>query len=157
MKNIYSVIKDADPYIKFVFITGVSKFSKVSLFSGLNNLKDITLSKEYSAICGYTQEDLETVFAKRLHDVDLEKVRKWYNGYKWLGKEVYNPFDILLYLDSKEFRSYWFETATPTFLIKLLETGQYYIPDLCNLSAGEEIIGSFDVEDIKIETLLFQT
>jgi len=157
LKNIYSVIKDADPYIKFVFITGVSKFSKVSLFSGLNNLKDITLSKEYSAICGYTQEDLETVFAKRLHDVDLEKVRKWYNGYKWLGKEVYNPFDILLYLDSKEFRSYWFETATPTFLIKLLETGQYYIPDLCNLSAGEEIIGSFDVEDIKIETLLFQT
>jgi hypothetical protein len=157
LKNIYSVIKDSDPYIKFVFITGVSKFSKVSLFSGLNNLNDITLAREYSAICGYTQEDLETVFAERLEGVDLGEVRKWYNGYNWLGEEVYNPFDILLYLDSKEFRNYWFETATPTFLIKLLETGRYYIPDLYSLSAGEEIIGSFDVDDIKAETLLFQT
>ena len=157
LKSIYSVIKDSDPYIKFVFITSVSKFSKVSLFSGLSNLNDITLAREYSAICGYTQEDLETVFAERLEGVDLGEVRKWYNGYNWLGEEVYNPFDILLYLDSKEFRNYWFETATPTFLIKLLETGQYYIPDLYSLSAGEEIIGSFDVDDIKAETLLFQT
>ena len=153
LKNIYSVIKDSDPYLKFVFITGVSKFSKVSLFSGLNNLKDITIDRKYSSICGYTQEELESVFADRLHGVDLDQVRKWYNGYNWLGEEVYNPFDILLYLDSKEFRSYWFETATPTFLIKLLETGQYYIPNLYNLSAGEEIIGSFDVDDIKVETL----
>jgi len=110
-----------------------------------------------SFICGYTQEELETVFADRLEGVDLEKVRKWYNGYNWLGERVYNPFDILLYLNSKEFRNYWFETATPTFLIKLLEAGQYYIPDLSHLSAGEEIIGSFEVEDIRVETLLFQT
>jgi hypothetical protein len=121
LKNIYSVIKDADPYIKFVFITGVSKFSKVSLFSGLNNLEDITLAKEYSAICGYTQQELETVFAERLQGVNLNEVRKWYNGYNWLGEEVYNPFNILLYLKNREFRNYWFETATPTFLIKLLE------------------------------------
>ena len=157
LKNFYSVIKDSGQYIKFVFITGVSKFSKVSLFSGLNNLEDITLEKKYSSICGYTQEELETVFADRLEGVDLEKVRKWYNGYNWLGERVYNPFDILLYLNSKEFRNYWFETATPTFLIKLLEAGQYYIPDLSHLSAGEEIIGSFEVEDIRVETLLFQT
>ena len=156
LKNIYSVIKDSDPYIKFVFITGVSKFSKVSLFSGLNNLEDITLAARYSSICGYTQKELETVFADYLKGVDLNEVRKWYNGYSWLGEEVYNPFDILLYLRNKDFRSYWFETATPTFLIKLLETGQYYIPDLYNLSAGEEIIGSFDVDNIKVETLLFQ-
>ena len=157
LKNIYSVIKDSDPYIKFVFITGVSKFSKVSLFSGLNNLEDITLTARYSPICGYTQKELETVFADYLVGVDLNEVKKWYNGYNWLGEEVYNPFDILLYLKNKEFRNYWFETATPTFLIKLLETGQYYIPDLYRLSAGEEIIGSFDVDDIKVETLLFQT
>jgi hypothetical protein len=157
LKNYYSVIKDSDPYIEFVFITGVSKFSKVSLFSGLNNLEDITLHKEISAICGYTQKELETVFADRLKDVDLEKVRQWYNGYNWLGEEVYNPFDILLFLKSKDFSNYWFETGTPSFLIKLLLSGQYRIPEIENLSAGEEIIGSFDVEYITAETLLFQT
>ena len=157
LKNIYSVIKDSDPYIKFVFITGVSKFSKVSLFSGLNNLNDITIESPYSAICGYTQQDLETVFADRLEGVNLDEVKNWYNGYNWLGEEVYNPFDILLYLRNKEFRSYWFETGTPTFLIKLLQEGHYYIPDLQHLTAGEEIVGSFDVGDIRPETLLFQT
>ena len=157
LKNIYSVIKDSDPYLKFVFITGVTKFSKVSLFSGLNNLEDITLVKEFSAICGYTQDEMEKVFAEHLHGLDLDEIKKWYNGYNWLGENVYNPFDVLLYLRNKEFRSYWFETATPTFLIKLLENDQYYIPDFHQLSAGEEIIGSFDVDDIKLETLLFQT
>ena len=157
LKNIYSVIKDSDPYIKFAFITGVSKFSKVSLFSGLNNLNDITIESPYSAICGYTQQDLETVFADRLEGVDLNEVKNWYNGYNWLGEEVYNPFDILLYLRNKEFRSYWFETGTPTFLIKLLQEGHYYIPDLQHLTAGEEIVGSFDVGYIRPETLLFQT
>ncbi len=156
LKNYYSVIKDSDPYIEFVFITGVSKFSKVSLFSGLNNLKDITIDKRYSALCGYTQEELETVFADRLQDVNLEEVKDWYNGYNWLGTEVYNPFDILLYLDSKEFSNYWFETGTPSFLIKLLYAGQYSIPAMERLSAGEEIVGSFDVESINAETLLFQ-
>jgi Holliday junction resolvase-like predicted endonuclease len=157
LKNIYSVIKDADPYIKFVFITGVSKFSKVSLFSGLNNLEDITLAKEYSAICGYTQQELETVFAERLQGVNLNEVRKWYNGYNWLGEEVYNPFNVLLYLKNREFRNYWFETATPTFLIKLLEEKKYFIPGIENIKASESIIGSFDIDRLEIETLLFQT
>ncbi len=157
LKNYYSVIKDSDPYIEFVFITGVSKFSKVSLFSGLNNLKDITIDKRYSALCGYTQKELVTVFADRLDGVDLDEVKLWYNGYNWLGYEVYNPFDILLYLDSKEFSNYWFETGTPSFLIKLLHTGRYSIPEVENLSAGEEIVGSFDVEYITAEALLFQT
>ncbi|WP_045216606.1 ATP-binding protein [Desulfonatronovibrio magnus] len=156
LKNYYSVIKDADPYIKFVFITGVSKFSKVSLFSGLNNLEDITLNQKYSDICGYTQDELETVFADFLEGVDLNQVRLWYNGYNWLGKEVYNPFDILLYLKSKVFSNYWFETGTPSFLIKMLYNGQYNIPGIENLKAGEEIVGSFDVENITAETLLFQ-
>jgi len=157
LKNYYSVIKDSDPYIEFVFITGVSKFSKVSLFSGLNNLKDITIDKRYSALCGYTQQELEAVFVDRLEGVYLEDVKLWYNGYNWLGQEVYNPFDILLYLDSKEFSNYWFETGTPSFLIKLLTNGQYSIPQIENLTAGEEIVGSFDVEYITAETLLFQT
>ena len=115
LKNLYSVFKEADPYLKLVFITGVSKFSKVSLFSGLNNLKDITLHPGYATICGYTQEEFEKVFSDRLEGVDLERVRLWYNGYSWLGEPVYNPFDILLFLDSKIYRPYWFETGTPTF------------------------------------------
>ena len=157
LKNYYSVIKDADPYLQFVFITGVSKFSKVSLFSGLNNLKDITIDGRYSAICGYTQDELESVFIDRLRGVDLDQVRLWYNGYNWLGEEVYNPFDILLYLDSREFRPYWFETGTPTFLVKLLQEGKYNVPALEELTASEKLLGSFDVDRIDVETLLFQT
>jgi len=90
LKNYYSVIKDSDPYIEFVLITGVSKFSKVSLFSGLNNLQDISLNPKYSAICGYTQAELETVFADRLAGMDLQQIKEWYNGYNWLGEKVYN-------------------------------------------------------------------
>ena len=93
LKNFYSVIKENDRYLKFVFITGVSKFSKVSLFSGLNNIEDITLNPNFSTICGYTQNDVETVFAKHLEGQDLVKIRKWYNGYKFLGEGVYNPFE----------------------------------------------------------------
>ena len=157
LKNFYSVVKDADPYLKFCFITGVTKFSKVSLFSGLNNLKDLTIHSSYATICGYTQEEFETVFAERLEGVDLELVRRWYNGYSWLGEPVYNPFDILLFLDSGLLRPYWFETGTPTFLIKLLQERRYYIPQIENLEAGEELIESFDVDRIFPETLLFQT
>lgn len=157
LKSYYSVIKDSDPYVAFAFITGVSKFSKVSLFSGLNNLEDITLDERYSAICGYSQEELERVFKDRLSGVDLTEVARWYNGYNWLGKEVYNPFDILLFLSKKTFANYWFETATPTFLIKLLQDRQYVVPALEGLEVNEKIIGSFDVDRIEIETLLFQT
>jgi len=96
LKDLYSALKKADPYIKLAFLTGVSRFSKVSIFSELNQLRDITLSPEFATICGYTQTDLETVFADRIKDFDKEEVRKWYNGYSWLGEKVYNPFDILL-------------------------------------------------------------
>ncbi len=157
LKNFYSVIKDADEYVKFCFITGVSKFSKVSLFSGLNNLRDITIDEAYATICGYTQEEFEKTFADRLKGVDLEGIKRWYNGYHFLGKAVYNPFDILLYLQNKIFRPYWFETGTPTFLIKLLEEKRYFIPKLEQITAGEELLNSFDVDQIYVETLLFQT
>ena len=116
-----SVVKDSDAHVRFTFITGVSKFSRVSLFSGLNNLRDITLDPRYSAICGYTDADLDTVFAPELPGLDREEVRHWYNGYGWLGPErVYNPFDILLLFDSRQFAAHWFETGTPTFLIETL-------------------------------------
>ncbi len=157
LKNFYSVLKDADPYLKFVFITGVSKFSKVSLFSGLNNFQDITLNPEYGTICGYTQTEFETVFANFLKGFDLDEVKIWYNGYSWLNEPVYNPFDILLFLSEKEFRPYWFETGTPTFLIKLLYEKRFYLPRLEEFEAGENLVASFDVDYIEPEPLLFQT
>ena len=157
LKNFYSVIKDCDEYLKFVFLTGVSKFSKVSIFSGLNNIDDITVDSKYATICGYTQADLEREFKTYLTDCDLDEIKKWYNGYSWLGEKVYNPFDILLFFaKGKEFRNYWFETGTPTFLINLLQNQKYYIPGIEGVRASDEILGSFDIEKIQIETLLFQ-
>jgi len=157
LKDLYSVVKSQDDNIRFVFITGVSKFSKVSIFSGLNNLRDITLSRKFSTICGYTQENLLSEFEAHLPGCDLDMIQAWYNGYNWRGEAVYNPFDILLFLaNDHEFRNYWFETGTPTFLIKLIETGKYFIPAIETIEASDELIGSFDIEEIEIETLLFQ-
>jgi hypothetical protein len=157
LKNIYSVIKDSDAYVKFAFLTGVSKFSKVSLFSGLNNLEDITLSEEFSAICGYTQNDLETVFKDRLKDFDPEKVKNWYDGYNFLGESVYNPFDILLLFKQKKFLNYWFQSATPNFLINIIKEKKYPVADFEDLKATDNILSSFDLDIIELETILFQT
>ncbi len=158
LKSFYSVIKSADEYLKFVFITGVSKFSKVSLFSGLNNLNDITLDKSFATICGYTQKDLETVFFDFLKDQNFEEIKKWYNGYKWLGEAVYNPFDILLFIQKGfEYDNYWFSTGTPAFLLKLIEKNKYYLPNLENIIADRRILDSFDVDNIELETLMWQT
>lgn len=158
LKNIYSVMKSQDGNIQFIFMTGVTKFSKVSLFSGINQLHDITLSKRFSTICGYTQHDVETVFADHLSGVDMEELRRWYNGYSFLGEAVYNPFDILLFIgEACTFRNYWFETGSPGFLIKLFQEHRYFLPDLEDLEVSEEILDSFDVERIDPVTLLFQT
>ena len=157
LKNFYSVLKDADEYLKLVFITGVSKFSKVSLFSGLNNLKDITIDASYSSLCGYTQTELEETFAEELKSHDIEKVKEWYNGFSWGNGTVYNPFDILLFIDSGKYKNYWFESGTPSFLLKLMDRKGYFIPDLERLEASEAIASSFEIEEIELETLLFQT
>ncbi len=158
LREFYGVIKGMDEYIRFVFITGVSRFSKVSIFSGLNNLRDISLEPKFAYICGYLHENLEREFKEHLKGVDLERVREWYNGYNFLGEErVYNPFDILLFIDSGfEFKSYWFETGTPTFLIKLILQNRYFLPELEGLQVGDEIVESFDIESLSIETVLFQ-
>jgi hypothetical protein len=156
LKNIYSVLKGADAYLRFVFITGVSKFSKVSLFSGLNNLQDITLNRKYSTICGYTNNDIDTIFAPELEGLDREEIRHWYNGYNWLGEGVYNPFDILLLFSNREFRNYWFETGTPTFLVNLLSERQQFTPELEQMVAPETLLSTFDVDNIPTEALMFQ-
>ena len=157
LKNFYSVIKDSDAHVRFAFLTGVSKFSKVSLFSGLNNLKDITVDQRYSAVCGYTDSDVDSIFAPELEGLDRVQIRQWYNGYNWTGEAVYNPFDLLLLFDQREFRPWWFETGTPTFLIKLLSERQQFTPDLARIMAPEALLSTFDVGNIPIEALLFQT
>ena len=157
LKNLYSVIKDQDAHLRFVFLTGVSKFSKVSLFSGLNNLEDITLTPAYSALCGYTDADVDTVFAPELDGLDRDEIRRWYNGYNWLGEAVYNPFDLLLLFRNRRFQPWWFETGTPTFLVKLLARQGFFTPNLARLRTGLEILSTFDVDRIAPEALLFQT
>jgi hypothetical protein len=156
LKNFYSVMKGSDEHLKFVFLTGVSKFSKVSLFSGLNNLTDITLDERYSDICGYTDADVDTVFAPELPGLDRELIRKWYNGYNWLGTPVYNPFGLLQLFRTRQIRPHWFETGTPTFLIKLLQKHQQYTPDLTRIVASEALLATFDVDNIPVEALMFQ-
>ncbi len=157
LKDLYTTIKDSDEFIKFAFLTGVSKFAKVSIFSGLNNLKDITLDSQNSTICGYTQNDLESILGDHLYNADMEKVKEWYNGYNFNGESVYNPFDVLLFIDSGFiFNNYWFATGTPTFLIKLIREQNSFIPELENLRVPATLLDSFDIENIRIEPILFQ-
>ncbi|TPX28866.1 ATP-binding protein [Cylindrospermopsis raciborskii GIHE 2018] len=159
LKNFYSVLKSQDANLQFVFMTGVTKFSKVSLFSGINQLKDITISEAYSSICGYTETDLRESFGDHLEGVDFDQVRNWYNGYNWTGSEtVYNPYDILLFIsEGMRFRNYWFETGSPSFLLKLFQKERYFLPNLEGIQVTEEILDSFDVEQINPVTLLFQS
>ena len=158
LRGLYAVIKASDAHVRFTFITGVSKFSKVSLFFGLNNLTDITLEPEYSALCGYTDADLDAVFAPELPGLDRDQIRDWYNGYSWLGDEkVYNPFDILLLFRRRRFAAYWFETGTPTFLVETLCQRHIRSLDLDEMEGSDALLSTFDVDDIATEALLFQT
>ena len=157
LRGFYAVIKDCDEHVRFAFLTGVSKFSKVSLFSGLNNLNDITLDERYAAICGYTEEDLDRVFSPHLQGLDREQIRDWYNGYSWGAASVYNPFDLLLLFDRREFKAWWFETGTPTFLVKTLIEHDVSTANLDGMLVTEDSLGKFDVDSIAPEALLFQT
>ena len=158
LRGLYSVIKDTDASVHFTLLTGVSKFSKVSLFSGLNNLWDITLDPRYSSICGYSERDLDEVFEPELSGLDRSRVREWYNGYSWRGEErVYNPFDILLLFGKREFAPHWFETGTPSFLVDLLARRGVSSFKLDRMVADDELLSTFDVGDMATEALLFQT
>lgn len=159
MRDFYGVIKESDRYIRFAMLTGVSKFSKINLFSGLNNLLDITLDEKFSDLCGYTQTELEYVFAPELEGIDLAELKRWYNGYNWGGESVYNPFDILLFLNShkKVFKPYWIETGNATFLIDKLIDEQVDISKIRNEIADNDVLSSFEVGDISPIALMFQT
>ena len=158
LRSVYGVIKASDAHVRFTFLTGVSKFSKVNLFSQLNNLIDITLEPAYSSICGYTERDLDTVFAPELEGLDRERVRDWYNGYSWLGEEkVYNPFDVLLLLRRRTFDAHWFETGTPAFLVDTLFERRVSSVSLGEMVGTGDLLSAFDVEHVGTEALLFQT
>ena len=158
LRGLYGVIKDNDAHVRFTFLTGISKFSKVNLFSQLNNLTDITLDPAYSSICGYTEDDLDAVFAPELAGLDREQVREWYNGYSWLGAEkVYNPYDVLPLLRRHEFKAHWFETGSPAFLVDKLFERRVSSVSLGGMIASEDQLSTFDVHHIGTEALLFQT
>ncbi len=158
LKNLYSVLKSQDANLQFIFMTGVTKFSKVSLFSGVNQLIDITIDEEFSSICGYTDMDLREHFSEYLAGSDPEEVKRWYNGYSWTGPNaVYNPYDILLFIKKRMvYQNYWFETGSPTFLIELFRENQYFLPDLENIEVFQRTLNSFEIESLNPITLLFQ-
>ena len=158
LRGLYGTLKDCDAHVELTFLTGVSKFSKVSLFSDLNFLTDLTLDPRCAAICGYTEADLETVFAPELPGLDRDLIRTWYNGYNWRGAErVYNPWAILHLFASREFRAHWFETATPRFLVDTLLRRGFSAPDLEDVHADAALLSAFDVDAVSTEALLFQT
>jgi hypothetical protein len=163
LRSLYGVLKDADPYLRFVFLTGVStfgkvgKFSKAGVFSGLNQLNDLTLDANYAAVCGYTQEDVDHWFAPLVTKYPMETIQSWYNGYNWGPQSVYNPFDILLLCDKQELRPWWFETGTPSFLVRLLKDQPRSLPELDTLLIGAELADSFEPERMHLAVMLFQT
>lgn len=169
LRSFYGVMKGLDEYIRFIFLTGVTKFSKVSVFSGLNNLYDLTMDPAYSTMLGYTQQELETCFTEHIDAFAerekipkaqlLEEIRQWYNGFRFSKRDetVYNPFSTLLLFQGKDFRDYWFETATPDFLINLIKKQEYNIFQAEQEPVSEDTFSTFQAEQLDILALLVQT
>lgn len=156
LKSFYFILKDADEHIRLLILTGVSRFSKVSIFSDLNNLEDITLSKHFNNLLGITQQELETNFASELEQLPrilgidklqlLENIKSRYNGYSWDGTEtLYNPFSLLSFMKEEAFRNFWFATGSPSFLVGLLKkNGEYNFE---NVRESDISLGSFQIEN----------
>ncbi len=144
LKGFFAVLKSGDPYLRFVFLTGVSRFSKISLFSDLNHLNDISLNRDYSSVCGITEEELKSNFQPEIealseseqltYEETLEKLKQTYDGYLFIdgGVHVYNPFSLLNVFSDRMFFDYWFQSGTPTFLVQYLKKAHFYLPDLEN-------------------------
>jgi hypothetical protein len=166
LREFYGVLKNSDELLEIVFITGISKFAKISLFSHLNNLKDITLTEKYAALTGYTQEELEFYFEDYLQLCEkklniqreelLTQMKIWYNGYSWDGvTTVYNPFGTLNFLDEQTFRNHWFSTGSPDFLVKQMRRLTYY--NVENSIVNDRILDKYDLDNLTLIPLLFQT
>ena len=171
LKNFLGVIKggDVSPLLRFVFITGVSRFSRVSIFSELNNLNDISMNKRFADMFGYTRKELESSFYQHIESfagemgcepqIIIKKLQRQYNGYRFSKKDtkVYNPFSILKAFDQMDFQDYWFETGTPAFLINLLKEKKYYLPEIEGMEIDESMFTGFEIDNLKLEAVLFQT
>lgn len=169
LRSFYTTIKSLDPYLRFVFITGISKFSKVGVFSAMNNLTDLTLSPQFATILGITEQEIELYFAEYIaafaHQENmietelLAQMRKWYDGFCFVEHcpNVYNPFSTLQFFFHKRFSNYWFETGTPTFLIQLIKTRDYDIQPLDHLEVFELAFSAYEIESLDLIPLLFQT
>jgi hypothetical protein len=169
LRSFYATVKSLNAYLDFVFVTGVSKFSRTSIFSGLNNLKDISNTPVGSTLLGYTQDELDYYFKEYVGQIarkekkSLDKIndemRIWYNGYRFSRENinVYNPYSILLYLDSGMIENYWFETGTPSFLINLLRQKRASLKEVEKGKVMVSTLGTFNIENVPLITLLFQT
>ncbi len=155
LTSIYINTKSDDAYIKFAFATGVYPI-KSSMLVGFNNFTDISLMPKYGNICGYTHENIKNEFFEYSKDYNLEKIKEWYNGYYFLKDRIYNPFDILRLFDSGMFKNYWWESGQTYSLIQMLKKKHYFIPELENLIVSEDLINSFEIENLKLEVLLYQ-
>jgi hypothetical protein len=164
------VLKSTDEYLTFAFLTGVTKFSQVSIFSELNQLVDLTLEIDYADLCGITQKELENAFAPEIDEVlkdtgweksaYLERLKNFYNGYRFSKKSltVYNPFGLIKHFRNHgEFSPYWFETATPAFLVKLIENQNIDIANLEKLTVTDSDFHRYDAENMNAVPLLYQT
>ncbi len=168
LSQFYGALKATDKSIKFLMLTGISKFSQVSVFSKLNHIKDITLQEEYAEMLGYTETELTTYFKEYLFAAEkkmevplselMEQIKYWYNGYTWdrrLAKYVYNPVSFMNFCADKEFSNYWYATGTPTFLIEQLKKRQFY--DMENIVVSSLSFDSYTLEELDAPNLLFQT
>ena len=168
LRNFYGVIKACSDMLRFVFITGISRFSKMSIFSELNNLVDISMSEDFAAICGFTKEDLNDYFSeykdaaceklKISRDELDEKIRFWYDGYQFDGRtHIYNPFSMLNFFCDKEFKNFWFNSGLPKLLVDFIRENGVDVKELNNAALPETTLNNFDVTKINIKSLMFQT
>jgi len=169
MRGFYGAIKAMDRHIRFVFITGVSKFSKVSIFSELNNLTDLTMRTSFSAALGLTETELRHYFAERIPafaeqeglspEALLDKIRQWYDGFCFApdGENVYNPFSTMQLFDAQQFSNYWFESGTPSFLIKLIKERRHDLQRFKEIKVREISFSTYDIKSLAITPLLYQT
>ncbi len=166
LRSFYSVLKSSDDHLRLVFITGISKFAQVSIFSNLNNLNDITFNKRYATLTGYTQKELEHYFEDHLQEVEtalavsrqevLDGMREWYNGYSWDGiQRVYNPFGVLRFFSVQHFTNFWFSSGSPRFLIDQMRKVDFF--EVENIHANNTTFERFDIENLDLTSILFQT
>lgn len=169
LKAFYSVLKTQDRYIKFAFLTGVTKFGKVSVFSDLNNLTDISMDHRYVNICGTTEEELKSYFKEGISELasangdseseTIDKLRMRYGGYHFEknSEGIYNPFSVLNTLAKHRYKDYWFETGTPTFLIELLKEHGYRLPDLNKEQVSAIVMSRMDSAPTNLIPIIYQT